>query len=123
MARKITSHKTVQKKSRTHTVTQVGVSTYRVTSGHSGNAYTVRLQDQVRDGAMTYTGATCTCKWSAYRPASDPRSGCSHVMAVFDYVDEQRTVSAWQSTEQAKRQHRPVSYIGDGVILTSRKLA
>ena len=120
MAHKIVEHKKVQRKSRTHTVTQVGVNTYHVTSGHSGKTYTVRLQDQTRDGAVTYTGAVCDCKWSQYRPANDSRSGCSHVMAVFDYVDARRTISAWGQTEDAKRQHRPVTYIGDGVILTSR---
>ena len=122
MAHKITSHKKVQRKSRTHTVTQVGVSTYRVTSGHSGKTYTVRLQDQVRDGAVTYTGAVCNCKWSQYRPASDPRSGCSHVMAVFDFLDEKYRPSAWGSSQQAKKQHRKTVVIGDGVLLTLRKV-
>ena len=57
-----------------------------------------------------------------YRPRSGGnRSGCSHVVAAYDYLEHERTVSAWTDEDQAKRQHRPTLAIGDGVTLTSRK--
>ena len=118
---RIANHKPLQSKSRTHDVRQVGLNTYRVISGYSGNVYTVRVQDQVKDGAVTYTGCVCDCPWGQYRPSRDGRSGCSHAMAVFDHLDKQRTVSAWSTVSDAKRQRRPIQVVGDGVILTSRK--
>lgn len=115
MAHTIKNAKFVQSKSRTHQVRQVAPSAYEVTSGASGTRYEVTLTPA--------GGATCTCTWGHYRPKSGGfRSGCSHAIAVFDYIAEQRRVSAWTNEEDAKRQHRPTLNIGDGVILTSRKV-
>lgn len=106
--------KTIQKKSRSHTVTPTGPSTFAVTSGASGNQYRVHING---------SSGSCSCEWAKYRPAGDGRCGCSHVVAVFDYLATEagRKVSAWNSQEEAQRQHRPRFSIGDGVILTSRR--
>lgn len=115
MAHTITDPKTIQRKSRKHQVRHIWANQYEVTSGASGSKYTVTLHT---DGK----GGTCSCKWGQYRPRSGQfKSGCSHVIAVVDYIEEQRTVSAWTDEEQARRQHRPVHHIGDGVVLTTRK--
>lgn len=118
MASKIVNPKTVQNKSRSHTVIDHGTETFTVVSGHSGEAYSVIIR---HDG-----GAICSCPWGQYRRADQgKRSGCSHVLAVYDHLasEQGRRVSAWTNEEQAKRQHRPAFQIGDGVILTSRKVA
>ena len=122
MTRKIRNVKQLQKKRKMHQVERVGVNSYHVTSGTSGKVYKVTVQNQARDGAVRYGGAFCSCKWGQYRPGSDGRSGCSHVMAVFEALDAERKTSAWGSSQDAKRQHRPITVIGDGVILTSRKV-
>lgn len=112
----ITNPKAIQRKSRTHLVTQTGPNAYTVTSGASGSTYNVHV---------TPSGGTCNCKWSQYRPSGDHRSGCSHVVAVFDHIaqTDNRKVSAWSNREQAQRQHRPNFSIGDGLTLTLRKSA
>ena len=114
-ASSITNPKAVQRKSRCHEITQVSQNAYTVKSGSSGSSYTVILQQD--------QGATCTCEWGRFRKFNDPRSGCSHVIAVFNHLAEweNRTVMAWSSEEDARRQHRPTLDIGDGVVLTSRK--
>lgn len=106
--------KALQTKSRSHTVTQAGPDSFTVTSGNSGNSYTVTLHP--------VSGATCSCDWAKYRPASDPRSGCSHVVSVFNHIAEEngRKVSAWASPDDARRQHKPTVEIGDGLTLTAR---
>lgn len=113
MAKQIRNPKTIQKKSRSHEVSLLSRNRYAVTSGASGNQYTVSL--------VNGSGALCNCKWGQYRPGIG-KSGCSHVVAVMDWIEAQkgRTVSAWVDPEQAKRQHRPAQTIGDGVVLTSR---
>ncbi len=105
--------KAIQSKSRTHTVGANGDGTYTVTSGHSGAQYTVSP-----DGA----GWVCSCDWSKYRPLSDQRCGCSHVVAVVNFIAAQsdRKAMAWATPEDAARQHRPSFSIGDGVIITLR---
>ncbi len=120
----IASPKAIQKKSRTHLVTPTGPNSYTVTSGASGNTYNVHVTPSTGSGRGP-SGGTCSCKWAQYRPTGDHRSGCSHVVAVFDYIaqNDNRTVSAWSSREQAQRQHRPNFSIGDGVTLTLRKAA
>jgi hypothetical protein len=116
MSHIITNPKFVQRKSRRHEVAHILGNVYEVTSGASGEVYTVRLHP---DGQ----GASCSCHWGHYRPRSrDDRSGCSHVIAVLDSLDEVRRVSAWTDPEQARRQHRPTLAIGDGLVLTSRKV-
>ena len=115
-ANKITDPKSVNRKAKTHDVTPLDKNTFRVKSSNSGNEYLVRLVED---------GGTCDCAWGQYRKYSDSyRSGCSHVQAVIQQLEGQRnrTTSAWSSKEDAKRQHRPIANIGDGVILTLRRL-
>lgn len=114
MAKTITNAKTVQAKSRTHTVEQIGAGQFLVTSGNTGSTYTVELLDQ---------GAACTCDWAKYRPAGNKESGCSHVVAVYNHIAQTTgaRVSAWTNEDEARRQHRPTLNIGDGVTLTWRK--
>lgn len=111
----VKSAKTIQGKSRNHQVTDLGNDRFAVTSGHSGETYTVVLRS---DG-----GAFCTCPWGQRRKVVDgQRSGCSHVVAVYEHCQRQagRRVSAWSDEAQARRQHRPLITIGDGMFLTSR---
>lgn len=106
------SAKTLQNKSRTHQITELSPATYSVRSGASGSSYTVTLQNN---------GATCNCSWAQYRPRRDSRSGCSHVISVFNHLaGESHKVMAWGSEEDAKRQKRPMVAIGDGLTLTVR---
>lgn len=104
--------KNLQSKSRTHEITEVNATTYTVKSGASGNSYTVTLQNN---------GATCNCSWAQYRPRRDNRSGCSHTIAVYNHLaGDSHKVMAWSSEEQARKQHRPMISVGDGLILTVR---
>lgn len=116
MTRKIRKPKPLQKKSKSHEVSQTTANHFQVVSGTSGQIYDVRL-------THNHTGATCSCKWGQYRNHGDPRSGCSHVQAALGFVKAQegRTVSAWTSQKDAERQHRPILEIGDGVKITLRK--
>ena len=106
---------TLTSKAHTHTVKQIGPTVYEVTSGASGNTYSVRIMDGK---------AQCCCKWGFTGNGIPQRKecGCSHTIAVFAFIEEQkgRTVSAFQTIEEAKRQHRPVIEMGDGIVLTSR---
>jgi hypothetical protein len=123
MPRNIKNAKTVNKKSKTHDVVEVSPFTYQVTSGSSGQTYTVKVQDNTQAGAIDFTGAVCDCRWGQYRPNSDPRSGCSHAQAVFAYIEKietGKTTSAHASFDDAARQHRHMLAIGNGVILTTR---
>lgn len=110
---KITNPKAIQAKSKSHVVTPHGGDVFTVESGASRKTYTVNVYEH---------GATCTCDWAKYRPASDTRSGCSHVVSVYNHIAETagRKVSAWANAGDAKRQHRPSLNIGDGVTLTAR---
>jgi hypothetical protein len=113
----IANPKVVAKKAKQHTVTPLDHGIFRVKSGGSGSEYLVRLIPGIE-------GGTCDCKWGEYRKYSDAyRSGCSHVQAVYQQLEGQRgrTTSAWKTPEDAKRQHRPIANIGDGVRLTLRK--
>jgi hypothetical protein len=109
----IANAKEIQSRSRCHEVRQVRANWYKVTSSETGRVY---------DVGLGLNGGTCTCEWGRQRPDDDRRSACSHVVAAINYRAEQkgRRVSAWNSKEQALRQHRPMLAIGDGVILTSR---
>ena len=109
----IKNSKKVNKKSKSHTVIPIDVG-YLVTSGTSGEQYRV---------IIVQGGAVCNCEWGRYRKWSDPRSACSHVQAVMAYEQAQggRKVSAWGNEMDAKRQHRSMLDIGDGVYLTARR--
>jgi hypothetical protein len=107
--------KKLQAKSRAHEVRWLNGNMYLVTSGVSDYVYKVTLRQR---------GATCSCRWGQYQAALDGRSGCSHVVAVMDYLARQgnRTISAWDNMDAAERQHRPTINIGNGIILTTRKV-
>lgn len=110
--------KTLQKKSRTHEITRIGMG-FTVKSGSSGKQYFVRITKTSKG-----LGATCNCKWAQCRKWADKRSGCSHVIQVFNFLADEKaakTVSAWKNQEDADRQHRPNFNIGDGITLTTRK--
>jgi hypothetical protein len=108
--------KKIQSKSRTHKVSRTSAIRFDVTSGETGNKYAVTL--------LGNGGARCNCDWAKYRPATNNgRCGCSHVVSVFDFVAKEsgaNSVSAWTNSDEAKRQHRPVVNIGDGLVLTTR---
>jgi hypothetical protein len=111
--------KTLQAKAKAHEVAQINHNTFAVTSAISGKTYAVRLIDPC------INGATCTCEWGKYRPNRDRRSGCSHVQAVYESLENfnNRTTATWNTMTDAKRQHRPLIHLGNGAILTSRKTA
>jgi hypothetical protein len=114
----IKNAKTIQGKSRLHKVRHIGGNTFEVISGTSGTPYTVTL---------IAGGGRCTCSWGKYRPyrkGANGKSGCSHVVAAYDWLEATRSrrVSAWTDEQQARRQHRPMLDIGDGVTLTTRVL-
>jgi len=114
---KIKSDKVIQKKSRKHVVVPAGQDRFhrdlfRVTSGSSGETYTVAI--------FKGEAGTCTCPWGTHRPGLDQRSNCSHVLAV---LNELAPVSAsgWANPEDAARQHRHSFDGGDGLVITVRK--
>jgi hypothetical protein len=113
----IKNAKTVQSKSRMNEVHPLGDNVYEVVSGASGNVYRVRHNND---------GCTCDCNWATHRPETDPRSGCSHVLAVLNFIARDGgavSVSAWTSEADAHRQHRRTMDIGDGVLVTVRAAA
>jgi hypothetical protein len=109
----IVNAKRIQKKSRYLTVRQIRPNWYKVSSGESGKEYDVMLG---------LNGGTCSCPWGQYRPASDHRSGCAHVVAAMNYraMLRGKRISVWSSKKAARRQHRPMATIGDGLFITSR---
>jgi uncharacterized Zn finger protein len=111
----IQNPKTLQEKSRKHRVVEVVAGKeYYVVSGTSGERYSVTIYQQSQ-----YTiAASCTCNWGKYHP----RSACSHVQAVVSEMFDGYRASAWGSMADAKRQHRSKRWIGDGVIMTLRKI-
>ena len=113
MAQTITSAKEIQHKSRHHTVRQVRSNWFKVSSAETGRVYDVNLG---------LNGGTSTCEWGRQRPDNDRRSACSHVVAAMNYRATQRgkRISIWTNAEDARRQHRPMLMIGDGVFITSR---
>ena len=113
MAHQITHAKKIQKKSRGYLVRRVGPNWFKVFSPTSQREYDVNLG---------LNGGTCTCAWGQHRPNQDRRSGCSHVVAAMHYraLERGQRISVWASTKAARRQHRPMLPMGDGLILTSR---
>ena len=119
MGMTIKNAKKIHQKSDIHTVTENAHGWYEVTSGTSGNVYMV----SVHQTGMTES-ASCNCGWGTRGGTySRYQSACSHVQAVFEYREHGRRTSAWSSEVDATRQHRPVKDIGDGIILTTRKVA
>ena len=113
MAYRITHAKEIQKKSRGYQVRQVGPNWFKVFVEETNREYDVNLG---------LNGGTCTCAWGQHRPLGDHRSGCSHVVAAMNCraMQHGKRISVWASQEAARRQHRPILPIGDGLILTSR---
>jgi len=113
MARTIVNAKQIQKKSRQHTVRRVNPNWFKVLDGESGRIYDVNLG---------LNGGACTCEWGQHRPDRDHRSGCTHVVAAMNEraMRHGRRVSVWSSEKEARRQHRPMLPIGDGLIVTTR---
>ena len=112
----IRNPKQVARKGAAHQVSETGPSSYEVVSGTSGNVYHVWVGPE--------NIAHCACSWGQYR-RSGAGSGCSHVIAVhaFRAAQEARRISAWNDDGvSAARQHRPVLRIGDGVVLTLRRV-
>jgi hypothetical protein len=111
-------------KARTHLVMldDPRYARYKVYSGGKvkpgGNEYIVNV---FKNG-----GAGCNCDWAMKRQdaLTDNKgaTACSHTIAVFEFIAEGqgKKVSAWESPEQAERQHRPVTNMTDGVVLTAR---
>lgn len=114
----ITRHPdTLQTKSKTHEVARLETGAYQVTSGTTGNIYYVER--------LAGDSFSCTCDWSKYRPAANNGAcGCSHVLAVvsFEQAENRRTMKAHADYQSATRQHRKMIEIGDGLILTTRKV-
>lgn len=114
--------KRLQSKAHTHTVLldDPRYARYRVISGNSGKEYIVNV---FQDG-----GASCNCDWATKRVdalvENKGATACSHTIAVFEFIAQGngRTVSAWVTEEEAARQHRPVTNLVDGVLLTSRPI-
>jgi hypothetical protein len=107
----------LQKKSKSHEIAKLDERNYKVTSGATGKEYTVTMFET--------NGASCTCDWMKYRPAeNNGRCGCSHVIAVIAYIqkENERTVKTFTGWEQVQKAHRQVLDIGDGLLLTTRKV-
>lgn len=100
----------LSKKAMLHTVREIAPLVYAVTSGSSGDTYRVEVHQ---------SGATCTCPWGHYRDASDKRSACSHVQAVYQRISDElgQRMIAVKDYGQARRLQRPSKSIGDGVLL------
>jgi hypothetical protein len=104
--------KSLQKKAKVHQVDHAGGGKFWVTSASSGKRY---LVSELANG-----GFACTCDWGHYhRTDLDP---CSHVLAVEEYLEQAggRSLSFWSDKEAARKQHRPIRYMGRGLLATSR---
>jgi len=111
-------------KARTHVVMldDTERARYKVFSGAKvkagGNEYIVNV--------FINGEASCNCDWATKRPATlmehKGATACSHTIAVFEYIaqGQGKKVSAWNNEEQAVRQHRPVTDLNDGILLTAR---
>jgi len=104
--------KSLQKKAKIHTVNPLGNGKFEVTSASSGEKY---LVSELANG-----GFICVCDWGKWhRTDLNP---CSHVLAVEEYLEVAggRSLSFWADKEQAQQQHRPIRWMGHGLLSTSR---
>ena len=104
--------KMLQVKAKSHTVDSLGDGKFEVTSASSGEKYLVR---ELANG-----GFICVCDWGKFhRTDIQP---CSHVLAVEQYLEVAggRSLSFWADKAEASRQHRPVRWVGRGLLATSR---
>jgi len=101
--------KVLQRKSMTHLVEQVAPGLFAVKSGETGNCYGVSRKNG---------GFRCSCPWGERHSLS----GCSHTVAALRLLaaQEGRAVSVWASEGDARRQHRPIVALGDGLFVTHR---
>ena len=92
-----------------------GPDTYQVTSP-SGRLYFVRLLEK--------NGATCNCPWGEHRPPGDPRSACSHVLAVTCHRLQTRgyRVRVYGKADEGKvkRARRHTEDLGDVLVVGRR---
>lgn len=112
--------KQLQQKSRDLRARRVDRNTYVVESisnPNTSHVVTVTFSDDGRK-----VRARCTCPWAMHRGIA-----CSHVLAALEYMASQkaRTLSFWQSEEEARRQkHRLFYLLGQspehGIWITSR---
>lgn len=124
MTSRIVNQDAILVKSKAHRITRAGLHTFDVLSGNSGTTYTVILRPEYQDGAVRYRSGMCDCPWGTKGGTTvRPQSGCSHVTKVLAHIEAEkgRTVSAWGSSADARRQRRPIVAAGDGMLLTSRK--
>ncbi len=107
-------------KTHTHTVSPASDGGWDVVSGSSGNTYHVRYQPELE-------GYSCTCRWALPKGGSNCHRpvGCSHVMAAvaFHKLEQDRKVAFKGDLESARRQHRPISDLGQGILAVSRRIA
>ncbi len=112
---RIRNVKSIQSKSRRNQVHPLGNGRYQVVSGKSWNVYDVTLMGD---------GGVCSCNWAKHRLGHDRRSACSHVLAALNFAAQEAgatSVSAWGNPQDARRQHRRIIDIGDGVLVTVRR--
>ena len=112
MAKNITNIKAVSGKAKIHDVQPLPNGAYKVTSGHSGQAYYVRLNPPA-----------CTCKWANYQPKGSPVA-CSHVQAAKAYQASKSGYTAKFRAigDKIDHLHRRHETLGNGVKLTLRKV-
>jgi len=104
-------------KAQTHQVYEMFENAWKVISGNSNKPYSV---SKMPDG--TYT---CNCDYGTCGGHYALRqSGCSHVAAVVAHeaAEQGRRISLHDGEEAAKRQHRPVVDLGQGLYLTTRSM-
>lgn len=58
----------------------------------------------------------CTCKWQTY----NPNKTCAHVVAA-NALKFNGRASVWDSEQDAKRQHKKLVKLVDGLYLTIRR--
>lgn len=105
--------KALQSKSKQHLITRLSPTSYRLTSGSSGNQYIINSDT-----------LSCSCPYGQHRPTNDKRSGCSHVVAVLSYIkkmEEERTLTICATEEAALKSKRALAGGFDGLIILSRK--
>lgn len=112
--------KNLQEKSRDLEVRRLDKSSYLVES-ISNPQVKHQVTVQFADSGRTIH-ARCNCAWGTYQGIA-----CSHVLACLEYMAslKGRTLSFWQSEDEAKRQkHRRFYLAGkldnEGVWITSR---
>lgn len=98
-------------KANTHKVMGLGNGVFEVTSGGSGTVYRCEASGD---------GFTCTCKWGR-EACFGRKSGCTHALAVSLWVAGSRvSVKAHDGKDEARKAHRPMADLGQGLFITAR---